>query len=222
MNTRQWGLPVFGAVLLGACGVALARESARNLTLDGLVVSRGVQVTGGHAFVPLADVAALLGRRVVVRSDAFDLAPGAPSIGKTPLVVQRGSWELTVLKVRTVAGYTPRYSADKDEVVSKQKADVLYLVDCRLRNGTREMQDVYFDRDSSGNTALRDDAGRGYVPVAFDSRNSEYSSNKIPAGTIHDFVIVFSVPKGARMKSLVYTVNGAVTDTGADFVVGLG
>lgn len=223
VNVRRLGWLACGSVLLGACWVCLAQGGARLLTLDGQVVSRGIQMDGDRALVPLADVAALMDRRVITRSGTFDLVPIAS--GKAPalpIALQQGGWQLTVRKVRTVARYTPRFSANKDEVVSPSKSDVLILVDCRLHNETREMQNVYFDRDTSGNTALRDDTGRGYVPLAYDSRNSEYSSNKLPSGTLHDFVIVFSVPKGTRMKSLVYTVNGVVAQNGADFVIGLG
>lgn len=180
-------------------------------------------MVGGHALVPLADVAALLDRRVVTHSGAFDLVPIASTNALvSPVSQSQGGWQFTVRSMQTVARYTPRFGDARDSVVSQSKADVLVLLNCRLHNGTPEMQEVYFDRDTSGNTALRDHSGRGYVPLSYDSRNSAYSSSKIPAGTFHDFVVIFSIPRTSRLKSLVFTVNNSVTRTGIDFLIGLG
>jgi hypothetical protein len=206
-------------------GTALGRQTGLMLTMDDSVVSPNVQLIKGHAYVPLSDVAALLNRAVVKKGNTYNLAPIPPAdksrrvTGKLGASLTSGAWQLTVLSAEPADSYSQLYGEHKAQLTPVRTGDTLMMVRCRLKNNTSEVQDVSFDRDAAGNTALTDDQGNGYVPLAYDSRNSDYSSNKIPSGTAHDFVVIFSIPTGTHMKDFVYTAGSLSMDKSTDFRV---
>lgn len=59
-----------------------------------------------------------------------------------------------------------------------------------------------------GTTALTDDRQHGYFPLAYDSRNSDYSSDKMLPGSAHDFIVIFSMPKDANLKDFIKIIAG--------------
>ena len=107
--------------------------------------------------------------------------------------VSSSSWSLRVLSAQQVAAYTDQFGPGTDPVALKRAGDVLVAVRCRLKNRTNATQEVYFDRGTAGNTSLTDHSQHAYGPSVFDSRNSDYSTNKMLAGTTQEFAIVFSV-----------------------------
>jgi hypothetical protein len=213
--------------LIIASGAAWALQNSITLTLDGKVISTDIQTIKGRAYVPVSDVASALNRTIIKKGAAYSLTRGAEAdqiqgtLGKMSANVFPGKWQLHVASVQEVAGYSPRFGSDKDQITPKETNDILVVIKCQLKNSTREMQEVSFDTHSSGNTALTDDQEHGYVPLAFDSRNSGYTSVKMPSGTTHDFVVIFSVPKGIHLKDLIYSIGGYGMDKNPDFRVSL-
>jgi hypothetical protein len=209
-----------------SCAVWAAQMSIK-LILDGKVVSNDVQTIQGRVYVPLSDVAKVLKRSVVRKNGTYSLVqaiegnPREGLPGKMGTDLFSGPWRLKVTSVQQVATYSPLYGSDKQPITPREVGDVLVVITCRLNNGTSDMQEISFDRSYSGNTALMDDQERGYVPLAYDTRNSGYTSAKIPPGTTLDFVVLFSVPKGANLTALTYSVKGTDRDTSRDFRVSL-
>jgi hypothetical protein len=213
--------------LIIASGTAWALQNGITLTLDGKVISTDIQTIKGRAYVPVSDVATALDRMVVKKGAAYSLTRSEASpqiqgtLGKMSTNVLPGKWQLHVASVQEVAGYSPQFGSDKETITPKETNDILVVIKCQLKNGTKQMQEVSFDTHSSRNTALMDDQEHGYVPLAYDSRNSGYTSAKMPSGTTHDFVVIFSVPKGINLKDLIYSIGGYSMDKNPDFRVSL-
>jgi hypothetical protein len=214
------------ALAITSCA-AWALQTGKKLTMNGSIISTDIQIVHGRTYVPLSDMAKALDMTVVTRGGIyrFARAGGANQIGGIPgkinADISSGTWLLRVTSVRQVSGYSQQYGVDKAQLLPAEAGDILVVIKCRLKNDTKEMQEVYFDKESAGNTALMDDQEHGYVPLAYDSRNSDYTSVKIPSGSEHDFVIIFSIPKGANLKDLIYTVGNNETDKSTDFRVSL-
>jgi hypothetical protein len=214
-------------VLAVASGTAWALQNSIKLMLDGKVISTEVQIFKGRAYVPLNDLAKVLDVTVVKQDGHYNLTRSG---GADPLHASADkmapnslpkAWQFQVTSVQQVAEYSPQYGSEKDLLTPKETGDVLVVIKCWIKNNTQAMQEVSFDRTSTGNTALTDDQEHGYVPLAYDSRDSGYSSDKVPSGSVHDFVVIFSVPKGTNLKDLVYTVGGSEMETSTDFRVSL-
>jgi hypothetical protein len=219
---------LFLAIALAiASATAWAVQNGSQLTMDGKVISTDVQTIKGRAYIPLNDVAKVLERKVDRKGGTYSLArvTGAPlhegPSGKMAVNLVADKWQFQVISVQQVSDYSPQYGSDKDKIVPREVGDLLVIVRCRLKNGTKEMREVYFDKDSSGNTALTDDQEHGYVPLAYDSRNSGYSSDKMPPGSLHDFVVLFSIPKDTGLTALTYSVREAGIDKNTEFRVSL-
>ncbi len=215
------------ALAFASC-TAWALQTGFKLSMDGHTLSTDVQMIHSRPYVPLSDVAAVLGMNVAKKGDTYILARagGAHQIrgatGKITTNIFNGTWLLNVESAQQVMEYSQLYGSDKARIVPTEVGDVLIVVKCRLKNGTQETQEVYFDKDSTGDTSLTDDQSHDYVPLAYDSRNSSYTSAMMLPGSEHDFVVIFSVPKGAVLKDLIYSVLSAGgQEKGTDFRVSL-
>ena len=76
------------------------------------------------------------------------------------------------------------------------------------------------------NSALTDDQGQSYAPLAFDKHtdSTDEGPNMLP-GSQTAFAVVFSVPKGTKLKDLVFSLQNAYEDTpdgGTDVRISLG
>lgn len=218
-------LPVIALVMV--YGTAWAMQTGVKLTWGGRTVSTDIQFIKGRAYVPLSDMAKILDMTVVKKGQTYRLTQAAGSspihhlTGNMADNLTSGAWQFQVASVQQVSGYSQQYGTEKAQLTPKETGDILVVIRCRLRNGTKEMQEVAFDGSSAGNTALTDNQEHGYVPLAYDSRNSDYMSDKMPAGSAHEFVVIFSVPKGTDLKNLTYTVAATGLDKSTDFQVAL-
>lgn len=215
------------AVLAALACAARAGEARLQLFFGKSDMPSDVRMVDGNAYVKVSDVAKALGMASARNGSTFRLTQ-SPIVSRLPGAGARvgtditaGKWQFRVTGVQQVAQYMPRYGSEKEPIAPSNAGDRLVLVQCRLRNGTGGLQEVYFDSSMSGSTALTDSQQRGYVPLAYDSRNSDYSSNKIPAGTLHDFTIIFSVPEGAGLVGLTYTLEKGGLEKGPQFRVSL-
>jgi len=218
-------LPII--VLAIASCTAWAMQTGSTLTMNGKVISTDIQIVKGHAYVPLNDVASILGMTVVRKGQAYRLARAGAShpihslTGKLADNISSGVWQFQVAGIQHVSAYSQQYGTEKAQFAPKEDGDTLVVVRCRVKNETKEMQEVSFDSGSAGNTALIDSQENGYVPLAYDSRDSDYMADKMRSGSVHEFSIIFSVPKGATLKHLIYTVASSGLDNSTDFSVSL-
>jgi len=219
------------ALAVASC-MAWALQTGMKLVMNGRTISTDVRMFDGDAYVKVSEVAKALDMVAVKQGDTYRLtrAGGAYQIrgvtGKMTANIFNGSWLLKVTSAQQAREYRQQYGEDKKQLTPKEAGDILIVIRCRLKNGTKETQEVSFDKDNAGNTVLTDDQEHGYVPLAYDSRNSRYASAKMLPGSAHDFVVIFSVPEDVRLKDLIYTVMSSSEDytrqeKGMDFRVSL-
>lgn len=191
-----------------------AGQAAARLSMNGSVVSMDVLTVKGRTYVPLADVAKALNMSVVHKDTGYELVPAGGSNeiaglkGKLGDTLFTGKWRFTVTAVAQVDEYTEVYNAEKEVIKPKADDEVLVVVKCRIKNGTATTKSPYFWKDIREDTALTDDKEHGYGPLAYDTRNSEVTVDKMLPGSAKEFALIFSVPKGSVLKDLVYTISG--------------
>jgi hypothetical protein len=196
--------------------------------MNGSVMSTDVQTINGRAYVPLVDVARALSMTVVRKEGGYELvrAGGGNEIagvkGKLGDTLFTGKWRFTVTAVTRAGEYTEVYSPDKEVLKPRADDEELVIVKCRIKNGTPKTQSPYFWKDISEDTALTDDKEHGYGPLAYDSRNSDATVDKMLPGSAKEFAVIFSVPKGSTLKDLVYTISGPGDEGKTDVRIALG
>lgn len=226
---------VIVVTVAAASCVVWSAQTGTKLVMDGRTISEDVRVLGGTPYVRVSDVAKALGMALQQKGAVYQLTPvgGGHQIrgvlGALNASIFNGTWVLKVAGAQKVKSYTPRYGRDRDPLTPKEVGDTLVVVRCQIRNGTDATRDVSFDTYRAGNTALTDDEEHAYFPLAYDSRNSDHSSARVLPGSAHDFAVIFSVPEGARLNDLIYTVlsssadfGGGERDKGKDFRISLG
>lgn len=234
MNKMRIGIGAAVGFASIACS-ARAGTNPQRLVRDGATLSTDVIVVRGRAYLPLADAARAMGRRAVMTGDVYTLVRVSPGHSEsarkaatqavsparsTPknamnMDIAGGGWVLRLLSADVTSSYVRQFGADMDPIAVQRKGDQLVVAHFRLTNASNATKDVYFDRFYAANTAVIDDASRGYPPLSYDSRNSEYASSRMLPGTMHEFALVFSVPADTRLSELVYSVASAGPD-GAD------
>lgn len=216
MATAQVFL-LMAALAVASC-VAWAMQTGMRLVMDGRVISTNVRMFNASAYIKVSDMAKALDMTAFKQGNTYRLRrvggshPIRGAAGKMNANIFNGAWLLNVASARQVTAYSQRYGEYKERFTPRETGDILVVVTCRLKNGTNQTQDVSFDKDSSGNTALTDDQEHGYLPLAYDSRNSGYGSARMLPGSAHDFVVIFSVPEGAHLKDLIYTIVSSSED----------
>ena len=205
------------ALILVPCA-AWALQAHLKLTMNNSLVSTDVRVIDGSAWVKVADVAKALDMVVVKKDDGYELirAGGANQInglkGRVGDIIFTGKWLFTVKSVEKVDEYIQKYDPDKNTISPKGADDTLVVVTFRVKNGTKVKQELFFWMSLSENTALTDDAEHSYPPLAYDSRNSDITGDMLLPGAAKDWAVVFSVPKDARLKDLIYTISAKDID----------
>lgn len=217
---------VLGALVLGVAGTALA-QAGSTLIMNGKVASTDVRVIGGKAYVPLADVAKALGQQVARSGQGYELttAGGANQVeglrGKIGDVLFDGQWRFTVTKVETVGSYKMTTDAEADFATYDKSAEFdnerlvytpkegydLVVLRARLRNGTKEARSLW-RTNSDTLTALTDDQGESYRPIAFDmDEEAPFLGKALLPGAGADLAVLFTVPRGRKLKDLVFTLR---------------
>jgi hypothetical protein len=219
MKTRA---PWLGVLLTaGMSASAWAQTSENTLKYKGQLSSKDVRVVDGQPYVPLSDVAKMLGGSVVkTPGGGYELRAGgahgatadasgganqvngrAARIGQT---VFDGFWRVTLLAPPQLADtYQSQYMANSKTYVPDGPNQTLAIFSCRLKNGMKHPE-AWCQYDE---TALTDDQGHSYPPKSFDMRYNGPMSTDILPGAALDAVLVFSVPKGTNLKDLVITTG---------------
>ncbi len=236
LNSKAW--TKIGIVTLTLIAGAALAQAGRTLILNGKVASHDVRLIGGRPYVPLADVAAALGQRVVSTAGGYQIiaAGGANQVegmrGKVGDVLFDGKWRFQVLDVRTMDSYPMKNNATNDYGVYNSTADLsdgtfrpkagnsLIVIQCRLKNGVKQNQSLWrYNPDT--HTALTDDQGQSYPPIAYDiPSGGSFGSKDLLPGAALDFAVLFTVPEGTHLKDLVFTLR-TLSDKGDEVRVSL-
>jgi len=220
MNKRTW-------TLIGLCSVlaigAAAALSGRTLLYHGATVSSDVTVVNGRAYVPLADMARALHGKVIQRGGEYEIVSGATDTegsgrtapgganevrgqnGKVGDMFFNGYWRFQVKSVERAGQYNYRFSPNSGSDKPDNDNDELVVATCLIKNGHKEAEQPILTAHgtSAQKTALADDQGQSYAPIDFDVRAGE-----LLPGAGKSFAVVFSVPKGTHLKSLIFTLYG--------------
>jgi hypothetical protein len=212
-----------------AAGAGWAAPPGLKLVLNGAALSTQVRVVEGRPYAPLADLARAMNMGMVKKPYGYAFSPlagpsrvGGPHPGKRGEELSTGKWGFKVLGVQETEEYLPRYLPNREVIRPAGVGDTLIAVQCRIRNLQKERQKISFDEgSSSGNTSLMDDQEHSYTPYKFDVHHVESppSAQALP-GSVVDFAVIFSVPKGTKAKELVYTLqkydDRYTSETGTD------
>lgn len=217
-------LKVLTALLtLGVAGAVLA-QAGKSLTYKGAVVSRDLRLISGRPYVPLADVARMLGGAAVksgagyaireTDSDTTAPAGGANQVnglrGKVGQVLFTGLWRFQVLSVDRASSYATKYQENAETITPRGSNDELVVLTCQIKNAQKVAKGAILSPNSAHNTALADDQGQSYPPLRFDKRGGDLSASNGPImlpGSSQTFAVVFSVPKGTTLKDLVFSLQ---------------
>jgi len=203
------------AALALSVSLAALPAGAQSLVVNGKPSGAQVRQVGGKTYVSLAELAAALGMKVVKRPDGtleLTREGGAgqianANVGKTGQEVFTGKWRFQVVDAQQVDSYTTRYRK-KQETVTPDNGETLYVVNCRVKNGTKQKDELVFSPSWEGmNTSLTDAEERSFQPALYDVRADESAPDGayfLPGAAI-PFAIVFKVPKDAKPKDLVFT-----------------
>ncbi len=221
--------------LLLALGTSIAMVSAAGggkLFLNGKVASEDIRTLNGNTYVKLSDVAKALDMVVVKRADGYEIIKkgGANQIkgavtGKVGDVLFDGKWRFQVIKMETPESYTMTTDADTYDsaglvsldrtthVVRANRGKKLVVLYCRVVNGVKEKRTLWTAiSDERVHTALTDNEGSSYAPVAYDFDGAPTQSKWLLPGAAMSFPVIFSVPEGTQLKDLVFTLKNNQTD----------
>lgn len=185
------------------------------LKINGKVASTNLKTIGGVAYVPVADVAKALGQKVVPTSSGLEIKTASGTYqagnlsGKVGDVIQTKKYSFQVLGFTTTDSYVTKNLNIAETYTPDSANETLVVVNCRIKNTVNKAQGPVLDHTQSGNkTAITDYEGQSYPPVVYDSKIAKnFSGQSLLPGSKNDFAVVFSVPKSAKIKDLVFSVN---------------
>jgi hypothetical protein len=224
IGTQTVCIGVLGALIGGAA--VWAADAGTKLVLNGNVASTDVRVLHGKAYAPLTDIAKALDMTVVPIPGGYEIkkAGGATPIaglqGKIGDVLFDGKWRFQVLSAGPVESYKMKYEATADYAIYNPVADLddgvmtakgtrqLIAVKCRVTNGRNKGTHALWVSNTDTRTALADDQGESYPPIAYDLDVSEpFHSKQLVPGAKTDFTVLFAVPEGTKLKDLIFTLR---------------
>lgn len=220
--TRLQASVCAGALILAA-SACWAMETGSKLFVEGQLASSDVRTIDGVRYVPLKDVAAAMHLHVIPYQGGINLTQegGANQVEGLHGVVggneiNTGKWRFWAKSVQQVTTYTEKYSTDHNTITPGNAGEVLFVIDCRIKNATTSNQEMIFTRHMDGHDALTDDQEHSFEPFDFDAynQNGAYGGPTLLPGAAGEFALVFSVPQGTTPKDLVFTILASPADTG--------
>lgn len=157
--------------------------------------------------------------------------------GKVGQMLFDGKWRFQVQSVQEgLATYTlkvlaseqdyARYHdvADEDpstHIFTPKEGNTLVAIKCIAKNAQNKQQQLDFYLNEP-KTALTDDQGNSYPPIAYDmiSKGAWMTKPLLP-GSGEDMTILFAVPTGTKLKDLVVTLKNWSDHKGHDVRVSL-
>lgn len=139
--------------------------------------------------------------------------------------ITTAQWIFQVRNVTETDEYVERYYQEQSIIRPTAKNDTLIVVDARLKNRLQKTQRPILTWRDSGNTGIIDYEGQSYQPIDYDARQDENSVviQGVPVlpGAVKDFALVFSVPKGTKPKTLIFTTKNNLDMRAKDVQVSL-
>ena len=213
-----------GMTLIG--GAVVARQTGVTVWINGTPATADGRTINNKLYVPLADIAKAMNMTLVKRPGGFDLSPvgGANQLngtmqGKMGERLVSPKWNFTVRGIKTVDTYEERYCQDRKTFKPNGAGDTLIVVDCTMENGLKATKSPVLTEREPGNTALADKNGQSYPPIDYDARQlmnkiQSYEAAPLLPGAKSDFALVFSIPKDAAAKALVFSLMTYSSDIG--------
>jgi hypothetical protein len=230
MNRRHF---ILAGIAIAAAAAAVA-GGGKSLVLNGKVASNDVRIIDGRPYVPVADVARALGQPVVKRTNGWEIAAagGANQVeglrGKVGDTLFDGRWQFQVLSFQEVPQHVMKTKGAADFAVYQAMAELedgtfrprdglsLIVFRCRVKNAVAKANQALWIPNSYTRTALTDNKGQSYPPIAYDiEESSPFQSKELLPGASLDFDVLFTVPKGTVLKDLVFTLQ-TINDKGKD------
>lgn len=214
MNRNMSCLAIVCVGMSVLAGTAAQAAPKAKLKLNGKIASTRVTTIGGIAYVPVIDVANALGQKVVPMAGGLEIKMPSGTMqagnlsGKVGDVIQTKKYSFQVLSYTTADTYSSRYLTLPENYTPDSADHTLVIVNCRIKNTLPKAQGPVLSHSYAGNTAITDYDGQSYAPKRYDSRiQGDFSGASLLPGAKDDFALVFSVPKTARLKDLVFTVT---------------
>lgn len=183
------------------------------LKMNGKIASTKLKTIGGVAYVPVADVARALGQKVIPTGNGLEIRAASGTFqtgklsGKVGDLIQTKKYSFQVLSVETSSSYASKYLKIPETFTPDGPQDILYVVNCRIKNTVNKPQGPVLAHGVASNTAIADYDGQAYKALAYDSRIAkDYSGASMLPGSQNTFAVLFSVPKSAQVKDLVFAV----------------
>lgn len=215
------------ALVAGAAAMALAFRAADHLIVDGKTTAVETRTIAGSTYIKLADVAKAMDLVVVNRgAGTYELTKAGGANGIAGLTggigdtIFDGTWRLTVLGMETTDRYTMTTDAQpygasapyewnsKTMTIAPARGHRLVILRVRVANGTKTRHNLWTaPSDDAVRTALTDTAGSSYIPVAYDYTGGPIQTPSVLPGAGLTFPVIFSVPTGATIKDLIFTLR---------------
>jgi hypothetical protein len=164
--------------------------------------------------------------KVSVCTLAFALAFSATSAaakgleGKIGDVISDGQWRFQIMSMQTPESYAMKTDAEPYDYKDLSSFDLtkriftlktgykLVVFQCRATNAQKSRKRLWVAVSDSANvrTALVDMGGGSHVPIGYDFEGGPIQTKPLEPGETITFAVVFSVPKDAQLKELLFTL----------------
>lgn len=146
--------------------------------------------------------------------------------GKVGDELSTPSWRLQVLSVERSATYASQFLAEQETTKPEEEGEELVVVKCTISNAGKKSEMPMLSYVNPHHTALNDDKGKSYKPLAFDKEGGHTDEGvRLEPGAATTFAVLFSVPKGTVLVGLTFSLQIAFEDYpdgGMDVHVALG
>lgn len=211
---RSVRVPLLTAGLVVLASACLGGQAGKDLIMNGQIASTSLLTVNGRTYVPVADVAKALNLTVVNKGTSIELvaAGGVGEVqglrGKIGDTLFTGRWRFTPVSLEQMDSYTTKYDGERSKITPRNDGETLFVLNCRIKNGEKEVREMVFTQRTCGKTALADDQAHSYAPMAYDAHNETgpYGGPKMLPGSAAEFAVIFSVPKGTQPKDILFTI----------------
>ena len=123
-----------------------------------------------------------------------------------------------VMTVMPALGHHSEAAEFDQNTFGPRPGNTLLVFNCRVINATEEKQSLW---NYNTNTAVLDNEGESYPPIAFDMRGGRTQSEPLLPGSKLDFAVLFAVPESTKPKELVFNLKTISDKEGTDVRVEL-